>query len=117
MIEKVYRALGGRKFIGLVLLGGGAIAVDLTTTRGLSDALATFLGAVYTIYAGTNILSKKMPPKPETKHETAPQLDPNITLKLDNIENVLAQIAEGTVNTQQILIQAMNAPIKQPRGK
>lgn len=118
MIEKIYMAVGGRKFLGMILLCGGAIAVDLTTTRGLSTALAGFLGTVYAIYAGTNIIAKK---DNKVKGVTTPPEAPSVKDELDLIadelthikgqlsqqEQLTAHTAESVVNTQKLISAAM----------
>lgn len=113
MIDKVYTALGGRKFIGMILLGGGAIAVDLTTDRGLTMALAGFLGTLYTIFAATNVANKKVVGQGGV--DSQPKESPQDHLaefraELANMQEGILQAAEISAQTQNIIVQAMQLP-------
>lgn len=55
----MWSKLGGRKFIGLILIMGAAIAVDVYGKNGLSVELVGLFTALYTAYTVTNSSIKK----------------------------------------------------------
>lgn len=58
-MDKLFRVLGGRKFLLTVASMVAAVAIDLLTTAGLSVALAGFLGAALSAFCASNWLNSK----------------------------------------------------------
>lgn len=58
-MDKIFRVLGGRKFLLTVSSMAAAIAIDLLTAAGLSVALAGFLGAALSAFCASNWLNSK----------------------------------------------------------
>lgn len=116
-MNKIFQLIGGRKFLLTVVSMGGAALIDLYTMKGLSMPLATFLGAALAAFCASNYAVSREFMRTEAEKKTA-GVTGGVTneeikellldlqsgngqdkVMLENINNVLVQIAEAAGNT------------------
>jgi len=109
-MTKLYEALGGRKFIFMLILLAIGLTVDMYTARGLSETfkeLMIFLAAIYVTGNGvskiTNSVKEGM--KAKAKSDKVPKdLEKNVT--------ALVQYNDAILNSAQLTNQGVSEIIK-----
>jgi hypothetical protein len=98
----MFEKLGGRKFaIAMIILAGG-VAIDLVTTRGLSEALMYLMLGILGTFSVTNVANKVA-----TK-DRAPELDTSI---LDEMKERQEQLEQHSAGMQSI-VEDLNSQVE-----
>ncbi len=127
-MEQVFEGLGGRKFIGLVLMALIGGVVDVYSKTGLSTTMAGFLAGLYVTYSTANavITHKSLDNEPEAvvsksetgNNEEVAKLTAQIALTLGQIETSLNTISTQGQRSEQALnaLQQSNASVQKAVG-
>jgi hypothetical protein len=129
-MSSLFDKLGGRKFVGFVLLAAAGLAIELTREGGISVNMAAFLVGVYTIYSASNaaITNKALgieasmhdevggPPPAANNEEVLQQLASlkqqlegspvvaeQVKLVLEQISNAIQSLNAGQLRNEQAL--------------
>jgi hypothetical protein len=110
MIER----LGGRKFVLTILVLGLATAVELLTTRGITQWFAGLLIGLVGVYGASNVaITRKALMASEGAVEAEPAEDNGVVLsRLETLEQKSEMVANAVSTTNQLIMQAMNGPKK-----
>ena len=117
MLERI----GGRKFIGFVILVAAGIVIELKTANGISVNLAGLLVGLYTIYAASNavITNKSLGIEASTGSEPAandPEMVKQIEGVLTQIGSALQQLQAGQVRNEQAIQTLQQATASVQKG-
>lgn len=127
-MDRVFEALGGRKFIGLLLLSLAGGLVEVYGKAGLSATMAGFLAGLYATYAATNaVLTHKEidsavaePTAVVTQvpNEETQKLTEQIALTLGQINGALNSLNAGQSRSEQALnsLQQAVVPLQKAVG-
>ncbi len=120
-MDKIWEAIGGRKFImSLVLIAVGTL-VELKTDRGVSASFAGLLVGILGAFSAANALTTiKVPglsdtPPTEPVAPAAPVIDPAILesiKEIDNKINASADVLAGIVSSVGATNKLVNVAIK-----
>lgn len=103
-MEKIFEAIGGRKFImSLVLIAVGTL-VELKTDRGVSASFAGLLvGILGTFSAANAFVTKTMGSETESSEEAAPDLTAHIAPIQSDINKISTEAKENAALMSQTL--------------
>lgn len=105
-------SIGGRKFIGFVLLISASIAVEVYAKAGLTTTMAAFLGTLYTAYAATNAIittktaaaaSEQPERRPEAQQPVSDDIAQHMAGTLSQIGSALNTLQQGQGRGEQAL--------------
>lgn len=118
-VNKVWMAIGGRKFFISVIVMAAACAVDILTERGLSVNLAGLLGAILAAFSVSNVAATMSYNK--SKQQAAPAADNSelryLADKLDETAKLTEQIAIAVGQTQSTILAVAKASQQQRNGQ
>lgn len=120
-MNKLWQAIGGRKFLlALVCIGVGT-AIELETARGLSMNMAGLLAMILAAFNVSNVMATKdflknkaaaKPVVDTSAADAVTELSGELQYmsdKLDMQSEAITQVAQSAANTQNLLNQAIMA--------